>query len=360
MGLMDKIKNILFEEETVEIPIITKEEYPPKEKEEVKEEIKKEEKKVKEYHKPEPEEDFTINKRFSPNNNRTTYEKEYNNMNSDNNRFHKNENRYNDYREEPKEEKKKEVKESPFLSFDEDEFEMLNSTYHNNVKKDNERRKEETRNQNRRDAVLYSKSTSRETEPPKKFRPSPVISPVYGILDKNYRKDDFLPTSSSEGTLPKIMDVESVRKKAFGTLEEEIENKLKEKEEDIDKNKTIGELIEEDIKNSIEEEEIPHYKTEEIKITNFLDEDEESIDDAIDNSVEDEASPLEEEVSLKEPEIVEEPEEELKEEVPLEETPKEDENSESTDLNKEENVGDTTLESDLFDLIDSMYEKEEE
>ena len=40
MGLMDKIKNILFEEETVEIPIITNEEVEKKEEPKIREEKK--------------------------------------------------------------------------------------------------------------------------------------------------------------------------------------------------------------------------------------------------------------------------------------------------------------------------------
>ena len=326
MGLMDKIKNILFEEETVEIPIITKEDYP-------KEEEKVEEKVEKPIVREEPQvsktEEYTINKRFS-----------------------------NHYEEEPK--RNKELEEERVVRdsfkeerFDEHEFELMSSTYRSP-------RREEKRNTSRRDAILYSKSEP-EKEEVKKFKPSPIISPVYGILDKNYRKDDLLPTSSSEGTLPKIMDVDSVRKKAFGTLEEEIENKLKEKEKlertqelaKLDEDKTLGDVISENLaKERIENEEIPHYNTEEIKITSYLDDDEESssIEDVIDNSIDTE----EEEVSLKEPE------KEVIEEVKG--TPKEEVTEEVNDPEEEPNeeVGDTTLESDLFDLIDSMYEKEEE
>ena len=69
---------------------------------------------------------------------------------------------------------------------------------------------------------IYNKPVASK-EPVKKFTPSPVISPVYGVLDKNYRKEDILPRASSEGTLPKIMDVDNVRKKAFGFLEKNID-----------------------------------------------------------------------------------------------------------------------------------------
>lgn len=29
-------------------------------------------------------------------------------------------------------------------------------------------------------------------EPKKVFKPSPIISPVYGVLDKNYHKEDIV------------------------------------------------------------------------------------------------------------------------------------------------------------------------
>ncbi len=345
MGLMDKIKNILFEEETVEIPIITKDEIEKKEKKEEEKEKKVTVSPPKEEKREEKKEEFRVNKRFSsPEVEEKPYRKDL----------------YGDEIREPRrvEEKvefKKPVEKkestSPFLAFDEDEFELMSSSYHSSNY--HTPRREEKKVSPKRDAILYSKSMP-EKEEVKKFKPSPIISPVYGILDKNYRKDDFLPTSSSEGTLPKIMDVDSVRKKAFGTLEEEIENKLKErqKEEKELKDKTIGDLIEENIGNeSIEEEEIPHYNTEEIKITNFLDEGD-SIDDAIDDSIDtEEIEP--EEVSLKEPD-----KEEITKEIPLEE--KEEEIPEEKEEMSAEDLGNTTLESDLFDLIDSMYEKEEE
>ena len=59
------------------------------------------------------------------------------------------------------------------------------------------------------------------------FKPTPIISPVYGILDKNYHKEDIVTkkevnnsTNNNENT------IDSVRKKAYGTLEDELENTL--------------------------------------------------------------------------------------------------------------------------------------
>lgn len=62
----------------------------------------------------------------------------------------------------------------------------------------------------------YSKSY--EEKNPKAFRPSPIISPIYGILDKNYKKEEVVAkkeprvVSSYSGKA----DLDSVRNKAFG------------------------------------------------------------------------------------------------------------------------------------------------
>ena len=67
------------------------------------------------------------------------------------------------------------------------------------------------------------------TEVPKgtKFKPSPIISPIYGILDKNYKKEEIVTrkdkTSESEY---RDSSIDKVRKKAFG------ENKKEEKDKE--------------------------------------------------------------------------------------------------------------------------------
>ena len=62
-----------------------------------------------------------------------------------------------------------------------------------------------------------------------KFKPTPVISPVYGILDKNYRKEEVREKSEENVEMKrpsKKVDFETVRKKAFGNLAEEIKDNL--------------------------------------------------------------------------------------------------------------------------------------
>lgn len=67
----------------------------------------------------------------------------------------------------------------------------------------------------------------KEVEEKKIFKPTPIISPVYGVLDKNYHKEDIV---SRNDTKPIENDLEpsidSIRNKAYGTLEDELENTL--------------------------------------------------------------------------------------------------------------------------------------
>lgn len=52
------------------------------------------------------------------------------------------------------------------------------------------------------------------------FRPSPVISPIYGILDKNYKKGDIVEKNSASGfDIDGKIDVDSVMRKAYGQVE---------------------------------------------------------------------------------------------------------------------------------------------
>ena len=118
--------------------------------------------------------------------------------------------------------------------------------------------------------------------PDRIFKPSPVISPVYGVLDKNYTREEIIERQENitRTTNPKDMNYDAVRRKAYGTLEDELENTLsklsepeihekvekpvtKEEEKSIEdllneiegnRNMSIGD-IEEKIKDKMEEEE---------------------------------------------------------------------------------------------------------
>lgn len=58
------------------------------------------------------------------------------------------------------------------------------------------------------------------------FKPTPIISPIYGILDKNYRKEEVIDKKDrpSSYVSRKNVDLDFVRNKAFGGLEEDLKN----------------------------------------------------------------------------------------------------------------------------------------
>ena len=61
----------------------------------------------------------------------------------------------------------------------------------------------------------------------KVFKPTPIISPVYGVLDKNYHKEDIVSRTEVKKTeYNEEPTIDSIRNKAYGTLEDELENTL--------------------------------------------------------------------------------------------------------------------------------------
>ena len=60
-----------------------------------------------------------------------------------------------------------------------------------------------------------------EAKEPPKFKPTPIISPIYGILDKNYKKEDIAIDSTREYETQKKVDYDTVRKRAYSKAYEE-------------------------------------------------------------------------------------------------------------------------------------------
>ena len=165
-------------------------------------------------------------------------------------------------------------------------------------------------------------------EQPKIFKPSPIISPIYGILDKDYKKDEVVTKTITKKEEPVIKDsastYDTVRRKAYGTLEDELEDTLN------SMNKLTPEVISNEI-NKIDES------------VNELDKKTSKIEDII-SKIESTTS----DVSVGE----------LEDKMELEhfdDTDDEDSNSEL-----EKTMTNSTLEHDLFNLIDSMYDDKED
>lgn len=189
----------------------------------------------------------------------------------------------------------------------------------------------------------------------KTFRPSPVISPVYGVLDKNYKKEEIIERQQSTVRHNQAdMNYDFVRRKAYGTLEDELENTLSKissrKDEVI---KTIEEVENldteansksiEDLLNEIEGNRDMSIGEIEERIKDRMEEEENSNSFKISVEKEEIVEPKVS-VSANEDILIEE-KKEVKEEVNV-----------KTD---DDDGFDKTLEHDLFNLIDSMYEERE-
>lgn len=169
----------------------------------------------------------------------------------------------------------------------------------------------------RTDYGRYERVETREYAEKKKFKPSPIISPVYGILNQDYKAEDIVDKKDTASNI----DIEVVRRKAFEPKHEE----------DVSR-------IDEPVVTFFEEKETITIK-EEPKIEEYK-----SIDDLLEEAS-DEIT-LEDTLEIPKTNNLDAIEEEL-EKLDTEEK------TTHKDL-------DDTLDSDLFELIDSMYDEREE
>lgn len=151
------------------------------------------------------------------------------------------------------------VKEDKSFFFSDEDFEDLEKKEEKEIKPI---KKEEPK------PYKGTKVTVAPPEEKKVFKPTPIISPVYGVLDKNYKREDiassYKPSSKRFYNSDKIT-VDDVRQRAFSNLEDDIKNDLfkDEIEENIeiidDLNMFNDEKYEDD---SIEEEKTPKIDSE--------------------------------------------------------------------------------------------------
>lgn len=219
---------------------------------------------------------------------------------------------------------------SPFFDFDEEEFSNMSRVQKTKPSTNVLEYERKKKMEKRYDMGSFTKVERTEVVEKKKFKPSPIISPVYGILNEDYRPEDI--KNKSEVSTNNTLDFNSVRKKAFGEevkeepkttyYEETVTVKLKENDEEKkQKVKTIDELLE---------------NTSDVTI------------DVEEPKVEEKLDAINEDHEVNDYEKIDEYLEEL--------TPKKD--VEKSEYEKVED--DDTLENDLFDLIDSMYDNRED
>ena len=189
-----------------------------------------------------------------------------------------------------------------------------------------------------------------------KFKASPVISPVYGILDKNYTKEEVKEKKEDKRDIKrssKKVDFETVRKKAFGNLVDDIKDNLMCENCELYKEvKKISSLNEDDLLYDLtldtpSKEELTiekcydnyedfgvSYEKEDVK--DIIESEEKEEVNIINNN---EIDSVPEKISTKE--LYEEEEEKIDEPVAIE---------------KQE----AKIEDDFFDLVDSMYKERDD
>lgn len=231
-------------------------------------------------------------------------------------------------REEPKREEIKRVAEEPKSSNDFSERELFRSerTFNFTEFDDDEELPPRRNVLNSEPKVTKRVEVQKPAIPeqPKIFKPSPVISPIYGILDKDYKKDEVVSKTVREEKIvikDSATTYDTVRRKAYGTLEDELEDTLN------SMNKLTPEVISNEV-NKIDES------------VNELDKKTNKIEDLI-SKIESTTS----DISVGE----------LEDKMELEHFDDEDDESVS-----DKTMTNSTLEHDLFNLIDSMYDDKED
>lgn len=174
-----------------------------------------------------------------------------------------------------------------------------------------------------------SNKNEKKVEEKKIFKPTPIISPVYGILDKNYHKEDIVSKKESSKTISTDgLSVDSVRNKAYGTLEDELENTLFGQNSILFNNKAETENKEAEEENDFFEE-LENETQPDI------------LDDLTENNNDTSIEELDE--------ITMDIEKELDTIL----------NKKEKKVNTNKEIEENLKEDDLFELIDSMYEGED-
>ena len=231
----------------------------------------------------------------------------------------------------------------------------------------------------RKVSELYPKKE--EIKP--KFKASPVISPVYGVLDKNYTKEEVKEKTNDVKTLKrpsKQVDFETVRKKAFGNLVDEIkDNMLCENCELYKEVKKISALKEDDLlydmtvddddnnKNVTIEKAYDNYEEfgvayepkviKKMPDVDMVEEEEKVVTSSLNDIIKDNNS-TNEELKISYTRIDKKVDnDEIVEKKVIPEVVKEPEYKEGDFPSRQEKKKETKVDDDFFELIDSMYKE---
>lgn len=227
---------------------------------------------------------------------------------------------------------------------------------------------------------LY-KEKKEEKKEERHFKATPIISPIYGVLDQNYTSGDIEKNKGDNlehHRHSKNVDFDSVRKKAYGNITKEIkENLMCENCEYLKEAKECKKIKEEDSSNYevLDEEECRYQSEQENTYSNYDDTiknyDNITLDEATENYYDygvayDKSNyePQEEDVKIvSHDEVREHPKKEIppvKSSINLLSTLKksmgDEENTDSV-IKEEKKEKNLELTDDLFNLIDSMYDE---
>lgn len=225
MGFLNKLKNVFFEEEEIEVEEKPKKEKPIAKKVEIpkKEKIKVEDMSFQE---EEEEEEIEAGESYTPKKKETGF-------------------KFPVLLEDDLIEEEIEVEDKPMKR--ERKIEEAKETLPKHFKEEQQNRDLPFDNSYTRDLNSADYSLNDRKTETKGFKPSPIISPIYGVLDKNYTKDEIHDKKETHTTTFSFtndkLDLDSVRRKAYGDdiamdiekdIEEDIEEEYNEEDTTLD------------------------------------------------------------------------------------------------------------------------------
>lgn len=380
MGVFDKLKKVLFDEEEIEVPI-SSDELPERQPKKV-EEPKANNTHVIDYHNDEEdiikEVKVPAEEKFE-NDNRVRFPvDDFEENIPSRSTIHESYEEKEMYKEELP---RREVREDKVSEYHRDLSPITSRSQE--IKHEIEYDSMHERKNNPPEVKDYKKILETEDESGKKpFKVSPVISPVFGILDKNYTPEEVtekreIISKINTGVKPRTFGPVSYNDEPLPSPHNKRKNERKTtlKEDLVELNSTVSEIINDTVNpSSVKEEEkidMPAYANsyEEEEDAVLVTENYNEITSGIENeylgnnNIEDAFEPTSEfdkineqdnSIENEEP-VIENENNTLEDDIPTYEV-HEDEKVEDDD---NENLEDT-IETDLFHLIDSMYQSKEE
>ena len=186
------------------------------------------------------------------------------------------------------------------------------------------------------------------------FQPSPIISPIYGILDKNYKKEEIVSKREVRLTSSysrENLDLDAIRDKAYGSLSNDIETAIN--QFDDDSTEEESNFMDQDLLDLSNDGDTP-----EIKKVTVGDAEEYFNELGLEYNVDYKDSSKEKATGRRSEKTIEEDGPKIIEEKEFDSVVDKEEYEESKEIVSDDTNSDDIDDDNLFDLIDSMYDKE--